>query len=333
MISLLTHDVISAERLLLHPAVLRFITDFSLYQHSPDSYRSRYRGHVNSPGIAATPGPTPVLYSDAEHGARSRAPVTAKGDPPMPNGSTPVLSVRGLTKHYGELQAVRGVDFDVAPGEIFALIGPNGAGKTTTLRMVATILRPTSGTIQTPGFDAVKEPARMRQIISYLPEEAGAYKNLTGIAYLKFVADLFFDDRERAARAVEVGREVSGLGERLGDKLGSYSKGMTRKLLLARTVMTEPTLAILDEPTSGLDVINALELRERIRTLATGGMSVLLSSHNMLEIEFLSDRVAIIAEGRIHATGTASELKQQYDAENLEQVFARIVADGREAAS
>ncbi len=251
----------------------------------------------------------------------------------MAYGSPPVLSVRGLTKHYGELQAVRGIDFDVAPGEILALIGPNGAGKTTTLRMVATILRPTSGEIRTPQFDAVKEPARMRQLVSYLPEEAGAYKNLTAVSYLKFVADLFFDDRARAARAVAVGREVSGLGERLNDKLGSYSKGMTRKLLLARTVMTAPALAILDEPTSGLDVINALELRERIRTLARGGMSVLLSSHNMLEIEFLSDRVAIMAEGRIHATGTAAELKERYGAENLEQVFAQIVADGRGAAA
>jgi ABC-2 type transport system ATP-binding protein len=247
--------------------------------------------------------------------------------------TTPVLSVRGLTKHYGELEAVRGIDFDVADGEIFALIGPNGAGKTTTLRMVATILRPTAGSIAMGGIDAVREPARMRQQISYLPEEAGAYKNLKAIDYLKFVADIFFDDRERAARAVEVGREVSGLGDRLGDKLGSYSKGMTRKLLLARTVMTEPTLAILDEPTSGLDVLNALELRERIKTMAAGGMSVLLSSHNMLEIEFLSHRVAMIAGGRIHATGTPAELKERYGAENLEQVFAQVAADGRGEAA
>ena len=245
----------------------------------------------------------------------------------------PALRVRGLTKNYGDLKAVRGIDFDVAPGEIFALIGPNGAGKTTTLRMVATILRPTSGEIVADGFDAVKEPARMRRIISYLPEEAGAYKNLRAINYLKFVADIFFDDRERAARAVEVGREVSGLGDRLHDKLGSYSKGMTRKLLLARTVMTEPTIAILDEPTSGLDVINALELRERIKKLAAGGMSVLLSSHNMLEIEFLSDRVSMIAAGRIHATGTPAELKAAYGAENLEQVFAQVAHEGREGAA
>jgi ABC-2 type transport system ATP-binding protein len=245
--------------------------------------------------------------------------------------ATPVLTVRGLTKRYGDLEAVKGIDFEVADGEIFALIGPNGAGKTTTLRMVATILRPTSGEILAEGFDAVKQPHRMRQIISYLPEEAGAYKNLSAIEYLRFVADIFFDDRASARQAVDVGAEISGLGERLKDKLGSYSKGMTRKLLLARTVMTQPSIAILDEPTSGLDVMNALELRERIKRLAEGGMSVLLSSHNMLEIEFLSDRVAMISNGRIHAIGTPAELKDRYAAENLEQVFAQI-ADAEQGA-
>lgn len=242
----------------------------------------------------------------------------------MQGSGAPVLEVRGLTKRYGELEAVGGIDFDVHRGEIFALIGPNGAGKTTTLRMIATILRPTAGDIHSGRIDAVRDPAAMRRLIAYLPEEAGAYKNLSAIEYLRFVADIFFDERAAALRAVEVAREVSGLGDRLNDKLGSYSKGMTRKLLLARTVMTEPTLAILDEPTSGLDVINALELREKIKSLAAQGMSVLLSSHNMLEIEFLSDRVAIIAQGRIYATGTPTELKDAHGAQNLEQVFARI---------
>lgn len=238
-----------------------------------------------------------------------------------------VLEVTGLHKRYGELEAVRGIDFEVAAGEIFALIGPNGAGKTTTLRIVATILRPTSGEVTITGIDAVREPAKVRELISYLPEEAGAYKNMKAIDYLRFVAEIFFDNRPRIDAAIANAREVSGLGDRLDDKLGSYSKGMTRKLLLARTVMTAPRLAILDEPTSGLDVINGLELRERIKELARGGMSVLLSSHNMLEIEFLSDRVALIADGRIHDTGTPADLKAKYDAENLEQVFARVAGE------
>lgn len=238
------------------------------------------------------------------------------------------LQVRGLRKRYGELEAVKGIDFEVGDGEIFALIGPNGAGKTTTLRIVATILRPTAGEIMLEDINVVREPARARELISYLPEEAGAYKNMKAIDYLRFVAEVFFDDRARVNEAIADAREVSDLGDRLNDKLGSYSKGMTRKLLLARTVMTRPHLAILDEPTSGLDVINAIELRERIKELARGGMSVLLSSHNMLEIEFLSDRVALIADGRIHDTGTPADLKAKYDAENLEQVFAKVAGTG-----
>lgn len=241
----------------------------------------------------------------------------------------PLLSVRGLRKSYGELEAVKGIDFEIAEGEIYALIGPNGAGKTTTLRMIATILRPSAGTISVDGIDGVAEPDRVRRIISYLPEEAGAYKNMKAIDYLNFVADVFFADRREAAAAVQRAREVSDLGDRLADKLGSYSKGMTRKLLLARTVMTRPRLAILDEPTSGLDVLNALEIRDRVRELAGQGMSVLLSSHNMLEIEYLADRVGIIDQGVIRDTGTPTQLKERHGADNLETVFGALAGHRR----
>lgn len=235
-----------------------------------------------------------------------------------------VLSVRGLSKSYGELKAVRGIDFDVHAGEVFALIGPNGAGKTTTLRIVATILRASAGSVTISGLDVAREPERVREIISYLPEEAGAYKNMRGEGYLRFVAELFYADRNEREQAVERGREIAGLGERLSDKLGSYSKGMTRKLLLARTLMTRPRLAVLDEPTSGLDVLNALEVRDTVKAQARAGTAVLLSSHNMLEIEYLSDRVALIYQGRIVAAGSAAELKESYGAANLEEVFAEV---------
>ena len=235
-----------------------------------------------------------------------------------------VLEVRGLEKSYGKLPAVKGIDFQVRENEIFALIGPNGAGKTTTLRMVATILRPSGGTITVAGADVVTDPARVREIVSYLPEEAGAYKNMTGESYLRFSADLYFANREAQEAAMKMARDIADLGERLTDKLGTYSKGMTRKLLLARTLMVRSKLAILDEPTSGLDVLNALEVRKTIKQHARTGMAVLLSSHNMLEIEYLSDRVAIIHEGVIHESGTPAGLKEKYSAENLEEVFAGV---------
>jgi ABC-2 type transport system ATP-binding protein len=232
-----------------------------------------------------------------------------------------VLKVEGLKKSYGTKEALKGIDFEVQEGEIFALIGPNGAGKTTTLRIVATLLSPSGGKVTFLGHDLKKEPEKIRENISYLPEEAGAYRNMKGTDYLKFMANFYEETREKAEETVKRAVGIAELGSALGDKVGTYSKGMVRKLLLARALMTKPKLAILDEPTSGLDVINSLEVREIIKRFAKEGISVLLSSHNMLEIEFLSDRVALIDKGRILDAGTSGGLKDKYEAANLEVVF------------
>ncbi|MFA6437397.1 MAG: ABC transporter ATP-binding protein [Candidatus Paceibacterota bacterium] len=234
------------------------------------------------------------------------------------------LIVNNLVKKYKEVEALKGISFEVGEGEIFGLVGPNGAGKSTALKIIATILSPTSGEVNIFGYDIKKDAQKIREIISYLPEEAGAYKNLTGIAYLKFMAEIFADDREKQKEYLDFAIKITGLGVRLKDKIKTYSKGMTRKLLIARTVMSRPKLIILDEPTSGLDVINAYEIRSIIRDLAKKGMSVLLSSHNMLEIEFLSQRIGIIHEGKIHEIGTPEELKKEYQANNLEEVFIKL---------
>ena len=238
---------------------------------------------------------------------------------------TDALVLNDVRKSYGEREAVKGISFSIKEGEIFGLIGPNGAGKTTTLRMICTLLEPTSGTITICGHDNRSEAAEVRKILSYLPEDAGAYKDLTGRDYLKFMAELYADNKQQADSYVERGREICELGDRLNDKIQSYSRGMQRKLLLARAIMPKPDLAILDEPTSGLDILNALEIRRTIRRLASEGMSFLLSSHNMLEIEFVSDRVGIIAKGMLLETGTPGELVKKYEARNLEEVFEKVV--------
>ncbi|MDD8030368.1 MAG: ABC transporter ATP-binding protein [Acidobacteriota bacterium] len=236
-----------------------------------------------------------------------------------------VLEVEGLKKKYGALEALKGVSFKVEEGEIFGLIGPNGAGKTTTLRIIATLLTPSDGRVIFRGYDLKKNPEKFRKGISYLPEEAGAYRNMKGLDYLRFMAKFYSHDETEANKFVERAVSISGLGERLKDKVGTYSKGMTRKLLLARALMTKPALAILDEPTSGLDVINSLEVREMIKRFTREGVSVLLSSHNMLEVEFLSDRVALIDRGLILDSGTPQSLKEKYQAANLEIVFRSAV--------
>lgn len=229
------------------------------------------------------------------------------------------IEVIGLVKKYGKVDAVRGISFEVEEGEIFGLIGPNGAGKTTALRVISTLLQVTAGSVKVFGLDVSKEAAGVRKLISYLPEEAGAYKNLSGLEYLNFIAR-FYTDSENM---VKKGLEIAQLGERIKDKVSSYSKGMTRRLLVARALMTNPKLAILDEPTSGLDVINSQQTRQVIKEFVKRGVTVLLSSHNMLEVEFLCDRISLINNGLIVEAGTPKELKNKYSASNIEEVFIK----------
>lgn len=233
----------------------------------------------------------------------------------------PVLRVTGLVKRYGSVTALNGLGFEVMPGQIFALIGPNGAGKSTTLRILATILRPDEGDFFIDGVSGIDKPELIREKISYLAEESRPYVNMTGLEYLNFMASLYADSMNKRDEFVERAKKMCGLGERLSDKVKAYSKGMMRKLMIASSVMRSPVLAILDEPTSGLDVENAFYVRRQLKELKESGMSILLSSHNMLEIEYLADRVGIISKGVLLATGTPAELLKQYSADNLEQVF------------
>ncbi|MCD6468425.1 MAG: ABC transporter ATP-binding protein [Thermoplasmata archaeon] len=233
------------------------------------------------------------------------------------------IKVRELVKRYDSIEAVKKISFTVNEGEIFGLIGPNGAGKTTTLRILSTLLTITSGAVEVMGYDVGREPDEVRKIISYLPEDAGAYKNLTGKGYLQFIAN-FFNPRENKSM-VEKGVAIAALGDRINDRIDTYSKGMKRRLLVGRALMTNPKVAILDEPTSGLDVSNAQEIRRIIREITKQGTTVLLSSHNMLEVEFLCDRIALINEGVIVEEGTPEELMKKHSAENIEEVFMRVV--------
>jgi len=233
------------------------------------------------------------------------------------------VEVKNLVKHYGDIQAIRGISFSIDKGEIFGLIGPNGAGKTTALRIISTLLTLTDGSIDVMGFDLEKKPEEVRKIISYLPEDAGAYKNLTGKGYLEFIANFF--DPNTVGNMVAKGVQIADLGERINDKVDTYSKGMKRRLLVGRALMTDPRLAILDEPTSGLDVNNAQEIRNLIKNTAKKGTTVLLSSHNMLEVEYLCDRITLIDEGLIVEEGKPVNLMKKYKASNIEEVFTKVV--------
>ncbi len=234
------------------------------------------------------------------------------------------VNVQNMVKNYGKIEAVKDISFTINKGEIFGLIGPNGAGKTTTLQVIATLLQINDGSVEVMGFDVEKQPEEVRKLISYLPEDAGAYKNLTGRRYLEFIAN-FFDSKDTKTM-VDYGIEIADLSDRINDRVDTYSKGMMRRLLVGRALMTDPQLAILDEPTSGLDVINAQEVRKIIQKTARKGTTILLSSHNMLEVEFLCDRIALIAEGKIIEEGKPKALMEKYHVNNVEEVFTKVVA-------
>jgi len=237
-----------------------------------------------------------------------------------------IILVKDLVKEFSKRRAVNGISLEVEEGEIFGLIGPNGAGKTTTLRIIATIIKPTSGQVMVCGKDVAREASEVRRLISYLPEEAGAYQNLTGLEYLRFMASFYYGTEDEVKAALEEGIRISALGERLKEKSSAYSKGMKRRLQLARALMVKPKLAILDEPTSGLDVTHAFQLRRLIKEYAEKNrITVLLSSHNMLEVEKMCDRVAFINEGKVVESGHPDQLISKHGAETLEEAFMRVV--------
>jgi ABC-2 type transport system ATP-binding protein len=237
--------------------------------------------------------------------------------------------VKGLCKAYGTIMAIDGLSFNVRQGEVFGLIGPNGSGKTTTLRILSTVIKSTSGSAAVFGYDVVKEAERVKALISYLPGEAGAYKNLTGYEYLRFMGRLYTSNRDNLERMVSDASSISGLGDRLNDKAGTYSQGMSRRLLIARALMLKPKLAIMDEPTAGLDVIHAIHVRKMIKDYVRNfGVTVLLSSHNMLEVDLLCDTMALINKGRLLATGSPGDVKSSVGADNLEEAFMKVVSHG-----
>ena len=232
----------------------------------------------------------------------------------------------GLTKDFGSIHALKDFNLKIEKSQVFGLIGPNGAGKTTALRVISTLLLPTSGQAKVFDLDVVRDAGEIRKIITYLPDEAGVYRNLSGKEYLEFMGRFSARNRNELDEMMRQAADICGLGERLKDKAKTYSKGMKRRLLVARALMTKPKLAILDEPASGLDVLHAYHVREIIkRYVKEHEVTVLLSSHNMLEVEHICDQVTLINKGIIVAEGKPKELKERYGSTNLEEVFAKVV--------
>jgi len=237
------------------------------------------------------------------------------------------VELLNVKKRFGKVTALRGITLEVYEGEIFGLIGPNGAGKTTTLRIIATLVKHDEGYVSVLGHELPREKSKVRKFIAYLPEEAGLYHRLTGWENLLYFAMIYARDVDEARRMAELGAKIAGLSsDVLQRKASEYSKGMARRIAVARTLMPKSKLVILDEPTSGLDVFSAVRIREMIKNFVKEvRTTVILSSHNMLEVQYLCSRVALIHEGRIVAIDSPENLIERTGSVNLEEAFIKLV--------
>ena len=233
------------------------------------------------------------------------------------------ISVQNLTRDYDGQRAVDGISFEVEPGEIFGFLGPNGAGKTTTIKMLTGQLRPSSGQARVAGCDVVSERQGLKPQIGVVFDSQNIYERLSGRDNLRFYARLY---RVKKSRVEEMLAQV-GMADRAGDKMSTYSNGMKQRLVIARALLHRPKVLFLDEPTRGLDPNVARDIRAIVRELAEGGMTVFLTTHYMEEADQLSDRVAIIDQGRIVAMGAPEELKAQHgedESTTLEDLFVQF---------
>ena len=237
-----------------------------------------------------------------------------------------MLELRNVVKRYGKFEAVRGVNLNVAPGQIFGFLGPNGAGKTTTIRMIAGVLKPSEGCILVGGDDLEEHPERAKGRIGYIPDRPHLYEKLTGGEFLRFVAGLW--DRngqgteDRAARLLE----LFHLSEWEDELIESYSHGMRQKLLITSAMIHQPQLVVVDEPMVGLDPRAARVLKDLLKAYVDQGGTVFLSTHTLEVAEVLCDQIAIIAQGSIIAQGTMEELRRHADqgAGGLEEIFLKV---------
>ena len=217
-----------------------------------------------------------------------------------------------LKRTAKEVEAVRGVSFSVEKGELFGLLGPNGAGKTTTIKMLITLLLPTSGSARVLGRDVVEDPRAVRRRVGYVfGGDRGLYERLSGLDNLRYFAELYgVPAREQKARIAEL-LELAGLAGREKERVEGYSRGMRQRLHIARGLLHKPEVLFLDEPSIGIDPVGARELRTTVADLRNAGTTVLLTTHYMFEADELCDRIAVIADGRIVAEGTPADLKSR----------------------
>jgi ABC-2 type transport system ATP-binding protein len=237
------------------------------------------------------------------------------------------VSIKNLNKSYGTVAAVQDVSLTIEPGEIFGLLGPNGAGKTTTLRCLCTLATPDSGTLEVMGISVLDQPRLVRQYLGYIAQEVAIDKVLTGRELLQLQADIYHMPKGIAGRRIDQMIGLLDLQDWADKKTGTYSGGLKKRLDLALGLLHQPDLIVLDEPTVGLDIETRSAVWGFLRQLRAAGTTVLITSHDLEEVDALADRVAIIDQGRVIASGTPSELKDRIGGDRITLRIREFTSD------
>lgn len=223
-----------------------------------------------------------------------------------------MIIANALCKDFDSFRAVHEITLNVPSGQVLAVLGPNGAGKTTTVRMLTSILAPTSGNARVAGYDVVTHPAEVRANVGVLTEQHGLYERMRALEYLDFFGQIYHLDAATRTRRAKQLMERFGLSFALDKRLGDYSKGMKQKLALVRAMLHDPPVLLLDEPTSAMDPLSAKQVRDAIVEMQRDERTFLITTHNLTEAQMLADKIAIIRHGRIIAQGTFAELARQF---------------------
>jgi sodium transport system ATP-binding protein len=231
----------------------------------------------------------------------------------------------GMSYTESFMDAVHDVSFTCKPGRIFTLLGPNGAGKTTILRMIATMLKPTSGSISVAGFDVVQKPIEVRKHIGFLTGNTGLYDRLTAEEMIRYYADLYGLDEAQYKKRREELYTLLGIHEFADRRIGKLSSGMKQKVSIARTIIHNPDVVVFDEPTAALDVITSRSIIQLIKNCREQNKTVIFSTHRMGEVSLLSDDLAIIHKGSLIFNGTFKDFETQMQTRSVEDEFIRLV--------
>jgi ABC-2 type transport system ATP-binding protein len=222
-----------------------------------------------------------------------------------------MLKTVGLRKEYGSLTAVNDLNLELEPGDIMGFIGPNGAGKTTTIKMVATLLKPTSGKAYVDGIDVSEHPTEVRKVLGYMPDFFGVYDEVKVWEYLDFFAAAYRMPKSKRQRAIEDVLELTDLSVKYDSMVESLSRGMKQRLCLAKTLLHDPKLLLLDEPASGLDPRARFEIKELLKDLKDMGKTILISSHILPELADFCNKIAVVERGNLVVSGDVEKIMQQ----------------------